>query len=91
MKKTVRCPSPFNPVSLIRARQQRATRAAASGEFTRDNRSGMNGSTLDAAPRLVTPARRGENGDSFRATGPDMEIDVTELVLWLDQLRMTDL
>jgi pyruvate,water dikinase len=51
----------------------------------------MNGYVPDPALRLVTPARRGENGGSSRATGPDMEIDVTELVLWLDQLRMTDL
>src|SRR6185312_4910296 len=37
--------------------------------------------------RARMPAKMG----GFRARGPRMEIVVTELVLWLDQLRMTDL
>src|SRR6185437_2474582 len=43
-------------------------------------------------PRLgLSRARMPAKMGSFRAARPRMEIIVTELVLWLDQLRMTDL
>ncbi|HET7662381.1 MAG TPA: hypothetical protein VFK31_01980, partial [Rhodanobacteraceae bacterium] len=42
------------------------------------------------AVRLVSAPDARENG-RLRALRPLMEIVVTELVLWLDQLRMTDL